>query len=1064
MKKSLVLLFFALLFPVNLYAIMVNTPISLSGPNVVGVLPATKGGTGQSGYTTGNILYASSAIALSKLDPVATGNVLRSAGITSAPIWGKVDLSGSVSNKLSVVNGGTGVSTLNGLVKANGTSAFTSVADNSTNWNTAYTDRLKWDGGATGLTASTGRTSLGLVIGTDVQAYNANLAAIAGLTSEANTVPYFTGSGTASLSTFTANGRSLVSQSSSANMRSVLVLGNVENTAISTWAGSTNLTTLGTITTGAWTGTTIAIANGGTGSTSKSNAFNALSPMTTLGDIIYGGAAGTGTRLAGNVTTTVKALLQTGSGAASAQPEWTAIPTSISGTASQVSVSGATGAITISLPQNIATGSTPQFSGITLTNHLAGTTAVFSGNVTANAFIGTSMSATNIGITNDTTTDATMYPVWVTSTSGNLPAKVSSSKLSFNPSTGILNTISLNCVNPGGSTLATFGDPAASGSLVYMIVKGNTRASDGGILSIAGFNKQSGLLIQSHALDFVHEGSSADNKGAYVFSAINSGTSLVEVARIGSNGVITGTGFTSTVTTGTSPLIVSSTTRVSNLNVATAGNADTATALANSRSIYGNNFNGSADLSQVISSTYGGTGSGFTKFSGAATTEKTYALPNSSATILTDAVAVTVPQGGTGVATLNGLVKANGTSAFTSVADNSTNWNSAYTQRLQWDGGATNLVAATGRTSLGLGSMATQPVTNFITTQNAFYNFISTSDAAATYQPLSDILTGFSALPDSESPNNSRQNSIPFFTSNTGSIAIAFTDQAVSFVSQDSSANMRSVLVLGNVENTALSTWAGSTNLTTLGQIGTISGVTPTLNITSGLVVDTNTLFVKASNNRVGIGTTVPGAALEVSGNIRIGPATGGDSNIRWQGTNNWDIALSNSADIFKIRRNSVTALAITGDKYVGMGGIPTPNRPLEIGTSTPLRLSAVGASTGTALVIDGSGDVYKLTSSRRYKEKIEPLDLDSSLIYMLEPKDFCYKIEDWKTGSENVQSKRADIGFIAEDVEDVGLGKLVNYDNEGRPDSLKDYKFYVPIIMELKKLRARIEELEGKK
>ena len=31
-----------------------------------------------------------------------------------------------------------------------------------TNWNTAYTDRLKWDGGATGLTAATGRASLGL--------------------------------------------------------------------------------------------------------------------------------------------------------------------------------------------------------------------------------------------------------------------------------------------------------------------------------------------------------------------------------------------------------------------------------------------------------------------------------------------------------------------------------------------------------------------------------------------------------------------------------------------------------------------------------------------------------------------------------------------------------------------------------------------------------------------------------------------------------------------------------------------------------------------------------------
>ena len=50
----------------------------------------------------------------------------------------------------------------------------TAIADDhiasAATWNTASTDRLKWDGGATGLTASTGRTSLGLVIGTDVLA------------------------------------------------------------------------------------------------------------------------------------------------------------------------------------------------------------------------------------------------------------------------------------------------------------------------------------------------------------------------------------------------------------------------------------------------------------------------------------------------------------------------------------------------------------------------------------------------------------------------------------------------------------------------------------------------------------------------------------------------------------------------------------------------------------------------------------------------------------------------------------------------------------------------------
>ena len=48
-----------------------------------------------------------------------------------------------------------------------------------------------------------------------------------------------------------------------------------------------------------------------------------------------------------------------------------------------------------------------------------------------------------------------------------------------------------------------------------------------------------------------------------------------------------------------------------------------------------------------------------------------------------------------------------------------TNWDSAYTQRLQWDGGSTNLVAATGRTSLGLGSIATQNSNNVSITGGA---------------------------------------------------------------------------------------------------------------------------------------------------------------------------------------------------------------------------------------------------------------------------------------------------------------------------------------------------------
>jgi hypothetical protein len=48
-----------------------------------------------------------------------------------------------------------------GIALSTGTTWASSIPNNSTNWNTAFSDRLKWDGGNTGLVAATGRTSLG---------------------------------------------------------------------------------------------------------------------------------------------------------------------------------------------------------------------------------------------------------------------------------------------------------------------------------------------------------------------------------------------------------------------------------------------------------------------------------------------------------------------------------------------------------------------------------------------------------------------------------------------------------------------------------------------------------------------------------------------------------------------------------------------------------------------------------------------------------------------------------------------------------------------------------------
>jgi len=65
----------------------------------------------------------------------------------------------------------------------------------------------------------------------------------------------------------TGTGSASAAPSWSTVTKSDVGLSNVENTALSTWAGSTNITTLGTVTTGTWNASTIAVNRGGTGAT-----------------------------------------------------------------------------------------------------------------------------------------------------------------------------------------------------------------------------------------------------------------------------------------------------------------------------------------------------------------------------------------------------------------------------------------------------------------------------------------------------------------------------------------------------------------------------------------------------------------------------------------------------------------------------------------------------------------------------------------------------------------------------------------------------------------------------
>lgn len=99
-------------------------PIISSGTITLGgTLAATSGGTGQTVYAIGDLLYAFTTTALSKLAAVATGNALISGGVGVAPSYGKIGLTTHVSGTLPVANGGTGVTSSTGttnVVLSNG--------------------------------------------------------------------------------------------------------------------------------------------------------------------------------------------------------------------------------------------------------------------------------------------------------------------------------------------------------------------------------------------------------------------------------------------------------------------------------------------------------------------------------------------------------------------------------------------------------------------------------------------------------------------------------------------------------------------------------------------------------------------------------------------------------------------------------------------------------------------------------------------------------------------------------------------------------------------------------
>jgi hypothetical protein len=354
-----------------------STPIAINGNQITsGSVAVGSGGTGATtaqaaintlaGLTTnGDLLYYDGTNA-TRLARGTNGQCLTSNGTTL--VWGDCNGSGSgnyIQN--TTANQNSANFNMQSAATASVTAKFRAIASQ-----TADIIQIRDSADATTVfsVAPNGNLTAGTLNGATITGGTLSTTAVNGVTT-ANIV--LTSGSYADPSWITSLAKSKVG------------LGSVENTALSTWAGSSNITTLGTVTSGVWNGTDIAIADGGTGSSTAAGARTNLGATTVGGNLFTLTNPSAITFIRINADNTVSTL-----DAASFRTAIGAGTSSTTGTVTSVSGSGGTTGLTL-------TGGAITTSG-TLT--LGGTLAVANGGTgatTAQAAINTLAGLTTNG-------------------------------------------------------------------------------------------------------------------------------------------------------------------------------------------------------------------------------------------------------------------------------------------------------------------------------------------------------------------------------------------------------------------------------------------------------------------------------------------------------------------------------------------------------------------------------------------------------------------------------------------------------------------------------------------